>query len=170
MLIRDVTEADFDAVAEITNHYIRTTAIHFKYDPVAPGELREIWLKGCAVYPYLVLEDDGGAVIGYAKAGKWRERAAYDRTAEVGIYLRHDRHGKGWGTTLYAKLIEACRGGDGRPAMRSLIGGIALPNPASIRLHEACGFVHVGTFREAGWKFEKWHDVAFYQLMLEGPA
>jgi phosphinothricin acetyltransferase len=162
-----VTERDFDAVAEITNHYIRTTAIHFKYDPVNPEELREIWLKGRAVYPYLVLEDTDGVVVGYAKAGRWRERAAYDRTAEVGIYLRHDRHGRGWGTALYRRLIDACRGGDGRPAMRSLIGGIALPNPASIRLHERCGFVHVGTFREVGRKFGMWHDVAFYQRMLE---
>jgi phosphinothricin acetyltransferase len=162
VVIRDATDADFDAIAGITNHYIRHTPIHFGYDPVTGAELAAPWRNGRALYPYLVMTNDPGQVIGYAKAGKWRERAAYDRTAEVGIYLLPGWEGRGLGRTLYAALIEACR----TRGLHSLIGGIALPNEASVRLHLGLGFVHVGTVREAGWKFEKWHGVAFYQLML----
>lgn len=162
MLIRTATEADFDAIAEITNHYIRTTPIHFGYQPVTGTELRESWQKNRDVYPFLTLVGADGTIVGYAKAGRWRERAAYDRTAEVGIYLHPTHHGRGWGKRLYMELVAACRG----VGMHTLVGGIALPNPASVRLHEACGFTLAGTFREVGWKFEAWHDVAFYQLML----
>jgi phosphinothricin acetyltransferase len=162
MAIRAVEVGDFEVVAAITNHYIASTAIHFGYEPVKAEELRLAWEKGRGLYPFLLLTDEAGGVIGYAKAGKWRERAAYDRTAEVGIYLRHDLIGRGMGGPLYAAMIEACRAA----GLHSLIGGIALPNDGSVRLHERLGFVHTGTVREAGWKFGKWHDVGFWQLML----
>lgn len=162
MTIRDAREDDFEPIAEITNHYIRTTTIHFGLEDVRADDLRDSWRHGLAKFPFLVLEDEAGNVIGYAKAGKWRERAAYDRTAEIGVYLRPDQHGRGLGKQLYLALIERCR----EKRLHTLVGGIALPNEASIRLHEACGFTLTGTFRQVGWKFDQWHDVAFYQLML----
>ena len=161
MNIREARESDFGDVAEITNHYIMHTPIHFGYEPVVAEELREAWRAGITRYPYLILEVDG-AIAGYAKSGSWRTRKAYERTSEVGIYLRPTFTGRGLGKPLYAALIQACRA----EGHHSLIGGVAVPNAASVRLHESLGFVHVGTFREAGWKFEQWHDAAFYQLML----
>jgi L-amino acid N-acyltransferase YncA len=161
MSIREARESDFDAVADITNHYIVHTPIHFSYEPVSPDELRDAWRTGVGRYPFVVLEQDA-RVVGYAKAAMWRTRTAYDRTAEVGIYLHPALTGRGMGKPLYAALIAACR----TAGMHSLVGGIALPNPPSVRLHESLGFVHVGTYREVGWKFEQWHDVTFYQLML----
>ncbi len=162
MPIRDAIAADFDAIADITNHYILHTPIHFGYEAQSGAELRAGWEKARHTHPFLVLLDDAQSIIGYAKAYRWRERAAYDRIAESGIYLRNGLQGRGLGKPLYAALIHACRD----KGMHSLIGGIALPNPASIRLHESLGFVPTGVVRQAGWKFNAWHDVGFWQLML----
>lgn len=164
MRIRDAHAADFPAIAALTNHYILNTAIHFGTEPVSPADMTASWQKSREVYPFLVGEREADqSFIGYAKAGRWRERAAYDRTAEVGIYIRPEFQGQGHGKDLYRALIAAClaRG------FHTLVAGIALPNPASIRLHESVGFTHTGTFRQVGWKLSAWHDVAFYQMMLE---
>jgi phosphinothricin acetyltransferase len=165
MPIRAAQSPDFESIAAITNHYILTTPIHFAYDPAPAAELRGVWEKNRDTHPYLVLTDGAGDVIGYARAYQWRTRAAYDRTAEVGIYIRHDLLGRGHGKPLYRALIDACR----ERGFHSLIGGIALPNEPSVRLHESLGFIHTGTVREAGWKFDRWHDVGFWQLLLREP-
>ncbi len=162
MPFRAATAADFDSIATITNHYIAHTPIHFAYDPATPAELRAAWETNRDTHPYLVLTEGSGEVIGYARAYQWRTRSAYDRTAEVAVYIRHDLLGRGHGKHLYRALIDTCRA----KGFHSLIGGIALPNPGSIRLHESLGFVHTGTVREAGWKFNAWHDVGFWQLLL----
>ena len=158
MSIRLAREDDFVAIAAITNPYIASTAIHFGYEPVTADELAAPWRAGA--YPWLVLDEDG--VIGYAKAGVWRERAAYRWTAETGIYLAPTAHGRGLGTALYGALLDelAARG------FRSVVTGITLPNEASVRLHRRLGFVDVGVVREAGFKLGAWHDVSFWQKRL----
>lgn len=160
--IRPVTPDDFRWIATLTNHYITTTAIHFGLTSVTDAELQAAWEKGRDRFPFLIAFCDGLGLVGYAKAGTWRERAAYDNTAEVGIYVDPGWHGKGIGRALYTALINDCRA----RGFHTLVGGLTLPNPASQRLHESVGFTHVGNFREAGRKFDAWHDVAFYQLML----
>lgn len=162
MRIRAAQDDDFASIAAITNHYIEGTAIHFGYQPVTPDELRAVWRAGAGRYPWLVTEADGGGVVAYAKAGEWRSRDAYRWTTEVGIYVETGRRGGGVGAALYRELLAAVAAA----GFHSVIGGITLPNPASIALHERCGFVHVGTVREAGFKHDAWHDVAFYQRML----
>jgi phosphinothricin acetyltransferase len=159
--IRLVTAADFGTIAEITNVYIRTTAIHFAYEDVTAAELQQTWREHQQLYPWLVAEVDG-AVAGYAKAGAFRARTAYRWTPETGIYLAPAQHGRGLGKLLYGRLLAllAAQG------FHSVVGGIALPNAASVRLHEALGFVHAGTVRAAGFKFGAWHDVGFWQLQL----
>ncbi len=168
MRIREAEAGDFDAIATLTNHYILRTAIHFATEPVTAEELRASWEKGRAMYPFLVAEmpgsAGGAAFVGYAKSGRWRERAAYDRTAEVGIYIVPGFQGKGLGKVLYGALIDACRA----RGFRTLVGGVAVPNEASVGLHAGLGFEHVGTFRQVGWKFGQWHDVAFFQRVLGG--
>lgn len=161
MTIRPAREDDFAAIATITNFYIATTAIHFAYEPVAAGELVAAWRAHEGRFPWLVVED-GGEVAGYAKAGTWRERAAYAWTCELGLYLADGARGRGLGTALYRALIaEVARRG-----FRSAIAGIALPNDASVALHARLGFAPIGVVREAGFKHGRWHDVAFYQLPL----
>lgn len=161
MLVRPPVDADFPAVAEITNHAIRTTAVHFAYEPIPTAELVELWEQGRDRYPWLVAEIDG-RVAGYAKAGPWRTRDAYAWTAETTVYIHPDHHRRGIGRALYARLLEILRS----QGFHMAIGGITLPNEASVGLHEAMGFRHVGTHRQVGWKFERWHDVGFWQLPL----
>ncbi|GJQ29754.1 MAG: phosphinothricin N-acetyltransferase [Phycisphaerae bacterium] len=161
VLIRPAMVADFDAIAALTNHFIEHTAIHFGLAPVTADELRASWEKGRARFPYLVAEAEG-RFAGYAKAGPWRERAAYDHTAEVGIYIALGMQGRGVGKALYAALFEACKAA----GFHTLVAGLTVPNEASRRLHEAMGFTYVGTFREVGRKFDAWHDTAWYQRVL----
>jgi len=157
--IRPAVEADFTAIAAITNSYI-ATAIHFGYHPVTAAELRATWETGRDRYPWRVADD--GAVVGYAKAGTWRSRDAYRWTAEVGIYVDRGRHRAGIGRALYLELLAALTSA----GFRSAVGGITLPNPGSVALHDALGFEHVGTVLDAGYKHGAWHDVAFYQRRL----
>jgi L-amino acid N-acyltransferase YncA len=159
MSIRAVHNDDFDAIAAITNHYITTSAIHFGYEPITAAELRAAWAAHPR-HPYLV--DDRDGVVAYAKATPWRERAAYAWTAEVGIYVAADARGGGIGRALYVALLEACVAA----GFRSVVAGITMPNAASVALHARLGFEPVGTFRDAGWKHNAWHAVAFFQKML----
>ncbi|HYD02140.1 MAG TPA: GNAT family N-acetyltransferase [Phycisphaerales bacterium] len=159
--IRPVQADDFDAIAALTNLYIEATAVHFAYAPVTAPELRAQWEAGRERYPWLTAEV-GGAFAGYAKAGVWRSRDAYQWTTEVGIYIQPGVQGRGVGRELYALLLKRLRAA----GFRSAIGGVTLPNPASIRLHQSLGFEHVGTVRQAGYKLNAWHDVAFYQKLL----
>ncbi len=166
MKIRPVADPDFEAIAELTNFYIEGTAIHFGYEPVTAQELRDGWWPKRARYPYLVAVTEQGSLLGYAKAGVWRERAAYRWTAEVGIYVQPDSQGRGLGKVLYGQLVDECEA----RGLHSLVGGITLPNERSVRLHEALGFRKVAHFERAGWKFGRWHDVGFWQRMLAPAA
>jgi len=160
--VRLAAAGDFEPIAAITNHYIRTTAIHFGTEQVGAAELRDLWRARGDTYPWLVAEL-GGEVIAYGKAGVYRERAAYRWTTETGIYVDPRHLGRGHGLPLYARLCAMLRAA----GFHSAIGGIALPNPASVRLHERLGFVHTGTVARAGRKFDRWHDVGFWQLLLQ---
>lgn len=165
-MIRAAIEDDFPAIAGITNHYIRTSAIHFGYEPLAADYFHELWVAGRDRFPWLVA-DQGGGVIGYAKAGVWRDRAAYSWTTEIGLYVAPDALRRGVGRALYAELLQQLvdRG------FRSAIAGITLPNDPSVAFHLAFGFVSVGTVRDAGWKQGAWHDVEFMQKQLTtGPT
>jgi len=159
-MIRAAHADDFDAIAAITNHYIATTAIHFACEPVSADDLRAAWHEHPR-HPFLV-DDDGSRILAYAKAGPWRERAAYAWTAEVAIYVAHDVRHRRVGTELYAVLLDelATRG------FRSAVAGIVLPNDPSLALHARLGFEPVGTFRDAGYKLGAWHDVAWFQKRL----
>lgn len=161
LTIRPVDVDDFPAVADLTNLYITNTAVHFGYHPATADELRASWESTRDRYPFLIAELDG-QFAGFAKAYTWRTRDAYNWTAETGIYVTRQAQGKGVGRELYALLLKRLRSA----GFRSAIGGITLPNPASIRLHQSLGFTHVGTVKQAGFKHDAWHDVAFYQKML----
>lgn len=165
MLIRPVRPEDFAAIAAITNHYIETTAIHFAYEPVTADELRESWERHATHHPWIVVEEgpEAGPVLGYAKSGVWRDRAAYQWTAEIGLYVAHDARGRGLGTALYEELLTLLR----MRGFRSAVAGITLPNEPSIALHKKFGFEHVGTFADAGWKLGEWHAVDWWQKRFQ---
>jgi phosphinothricin acetyltransferase len=158
--VRPAAETDFPAIASITNHYIATTSIHFGYEPVTAAELRSSW-RSSDRHPWLVaVEDD--RVLGYAKAGVWRARDAYQWTTELGLYIAPSHHRLGLGRALYTDLLSRLA----QLGFHSAIGGITLPNEPSISLHLSLGFTHVGTVLDAGFKHSSWHAVAFYQRLL----
>ncbi len=103
-------------------------------------------------------------MIGYASSTRFKEKAAYARSVETTIYLDPDWTGKGIGARLYAKLLDAL---EAEPKVHRAYGGVALPNPASIALHEALGFEKVATYHEVGYKFDRYYDVCWFEKALE---
>ncbi len=131
MIHRLAQSADFAPIAAITNHYIRTTAIHFGYEEVTEDELRTLWRDHENRFPWIVAEL-GGDIAGYAKAGVYRARDAYSWIVESGIYLAPEHCGKGYGVPLYRRLIDVLRA----QGFHTVVGGATMPNDASIKLHE----------------------------------
>jgi len=156
--IRPASEQDAASLVIIYNHYIQNTAITFETEPLAPCEFADRIRES---RPWLVAED-AGALLGYAYASSWKGRCAYRYSVESTIYLDHRKTGKGVGPILYRALIDAVRA----RSMHTMIGGIALPNDASIRLHEQLGFRKVGHFEKVGYKLGQHIDVGYWQLML----
>ena len=161
-MIRPATAADATAIASIYNYYIVETTITFEESPVTPEEMaRRIDTVTSLNLPWLVHECDG-EIIGYAYVTKWKERSAYRYAVESTIYLRHGDAGKGYARPLYEQLLSAlCERG-----LHVVIGGIAQPNEASVRLHERLGFERVALFKEVGRKFDRWLDVGYWELRL----
>jgi phosphinothricin acetyltransferase len=161
-IIRPAVPADADRICAIYNHYVVTTTISFEEAPVAATDMRQRILDvASANLPWLVM-CEGDTLIGYAYATKWRVRAAYRYSVESSIYLDPDYAGKGAGGTLYEALLAELR----QRELHLVIGGIAQPNEASVRLHERLGFRKVAHFSEVGLKFGRWIDVGYWQLPL----
>lgn len=160
--IRTAEENDAAHIAPIYNHYIKTTCITFETEPVTAEEMaRRINATRDNALPWLVAEEDG-RLCGYAYASRWKGRCAYRFAVETTIYLDPGCTGRGLGFELYRALIDAIK----KASMRSAIGGIALPNDASIRLHDRLGFKKVGHFEKVGFKHDRWIDVGYWQLQL----
>jgi len=160
---RPVRATDADAIASIYDHYVAHTVVTFELDPVAVDTMRSrIDEIAALALPWHVVEDDG-AVLGYAYATRWRARPAYRHSVETTVYLHPDATGRGLGRLLYGDLLNTLQ----RDGYHTAIGGIALPNAASVALHEALGFAPAGEFREVGRKFGRWIDVGFWQRMLQ---
>jgi L-amino acid N-acyltransferase YncA len=161
-LVRPATAADAEAIARIYNYYVANTVITFEEEAVSAPDMaaRIAEAQGLSL-PWLVAEIQG-AVVGYAYARRWRPRSAYRYSAETTIYLDRGYEGRRIGTSLYSALLPLLR----ERGIHVAIGGIALPNDASIALHEKLGFDRVATFRQVGFKHERWVDVAYWQLVL----
>lgn len=160
--VRAATPRDATAIRNIYNHFVRETIVTFEEKPVSVGEMRvRIRLIGSLGLPWIVAEV-GGAIVGYAYANKWKERAAYRHSVETTVYLRPDSTGRGIGRKLYTQLVAELR----RLGYHAIIGGIALPNAASVGLHESLGFRKVAHFEQVGRKFGRWIDVGYWQLAM----
>jgi L-amino acid N-acyltransferase YncA len=153
---------DVAAITDIYNHYITHTTITFEEQVIATDQMRTRIEAYTRLYPWLVAVDEAGTVQGYAYASKWKERAAYRHTAEATIYLRHGAEGQGLGKALYGELLKQIR----QQGCHVVLGCIAIPNDASIGLHEHLGFKKVAHFNEVGRKFDQWLDVGYWQLQL----
>lgn len=161
-MIRAAVEGDFPGLAELYNHYVTHTFTTFETEPVSGAEMGN---RVCAVQqlglPWLILEDEG-RILGYACAVRWKGRAAYRFSVESTIYLADGCGGRGLGLMLYRELLDQLR----NRGMHCILAGIALPNVASVALHEKLGFEKVAHMREVGRKFEQWIDVGYWQLVI----
>ena len=159
--IRMAHVGDAASIAAIYAPFVRDTSVSFEMVPPSADEMADRMRKTFAIAPYLVSETDG-RIDGYAYAGQWRTRAAYQWSTEVSVYLDPRAHGRGIGTQLYRVLLDLLR----VQGYRMALGGVTLPNPASVALHERLGFAPVATYRAVGFKFGAWHDVGWWQIDL----
>jgi phosphinothricin acetyltransferase len=157
-VIRDVISDDAAGICRIYNPNITEGNASFELEPVSETEMRQRIAKVQAEYPWLVWEENG-ELLGYAHASRWKAREAYRHTAELTVYLAPAAHGRGIGSALYRQLLDWLAENDVHMAM----GVIALPNEASVALHESLGFAKVAHFREVGRKFGRWIDVGYWQ-------
>lgn len=160
-MIRDARESDGEALAAIYNPYITEGVISFEYDAVDEAEMARRIQRITERYPWIVYESDG-QIQGYAYASRWKERAAYHFCAETTVYLRQGQEGKGLGTKLYRELLRRLPFHD----VKIAIGCIALPNEASVALHEKLGFEKVGHFPQVGYKYDRWIDIGYWRKAL----
>lgn len=162
VVIRDVTPSDAVTIAAIYNHFVTDTIVTFEETVVTVEEMaRRIEGVRSASLPWIVAEE-AGRVVGYAYASKWRERSGYRFSTESTVYLAPGAGGRGLGTRLYDALLPMLRA----LGVHAVMGGIALPNDASVALHEKAGMRKVAHFEAVGFKFDRWIDVGYWQRIL----
>lgn len=156
--------SDAAAMAEIFNYYVETSPVIFSNTVLTPEAMREKLdrLGAGSNYPFIVAAEEG-RVVGYAYAHAWMPDPVYGRCLETTIYLHRDCRGKGIGTGLLKRLVEACRRQTDAHVLVAMITG---GNAASIHMAEKAGFRHVGTIHESGYKFGRYYDDLLYELLL----
>lgn len=165
--IRGAEAKDAAQIAAIYMPYVTASAISFESEPPDAEAIKARMTKYDGLYPWLVAtSEDDNAVTGYAYAALFRDRPAYRYIVETSIYLGGGVGGAGVGRLLYNALIETLTA----QHFTQAIAVLALPNEASIALHEAVGFKRAGIYREIGWKNGQWHDVGMWQRELSDPA
>jgi phosphinothricin acetyltransferase len=161
-MIRPAHAADAAAITAIYNHYVLNTIVTFEEEAVSARDMAQrLGEISAASLPWLVW-DEAGKVLGYTYASRWKARGAYRHAVESTVYLDKNATGRGLGTKLYGALLAALR----ERKLHAVIGGVALPNAASVALQEKFGFQKVAQFREVGWKKEQWIDVGYWELLL----
>jgi L-amino acid N-acyltransferase YncA len=160
--VRSALPDDAEQIAGIYNHYVTTSIISFEEEEVTASEMaNRILAIQSASLPWLAAVD-GERIVGYAFASNWKVRAAYKFSTEATVYVRQGLDGSGIGSGLYGQLLPTLKS----RGLHTVMGGIALPNDASVRFHEKFGFKKVAHFKEVGFKFNRWIDVAYWQRTL----
>ncbi|MDY0780353.1 N-acetyltransferase family protein [Tenacibaculum sp. IB213877] len=161
-MIRKVTPKDAKAITDIYNYYVRTSVATLEENEVSEkyftDQINEVTQK----FPWFVYEVNN-EIIGFANASAWKTRSGYKKSVQLTIYLSPNTTSKGIGSLLYESVINELQKLD----VHILMGGISLPNDASVRLHEKFGFVKSAHFKEIGYKFNNWVDVGYWQLVLK---
>jgi phosphinothricin acetyltransferase len=160
-VIRPAHETDADQILSIYGPIVTDTAISFELLPPTLDEMRARISNTLARLPWLVYSE-AEALLGYAYASQHRQRAAYQWSVDVSVYVRVEAHRRGVGRSLYGSLFEILSS----QGYYSAYAGITLPNEASIGLHTRLGFEPVGVYRGVGYKLGRWHDVSWWQRPL----
>jgi len=162
-MIRAVAKEDAECICHIYNYYVENTTATFEENTVDLQTMKQrILSTEKTELPWLVVEFDG-CVVGYAYASPWKERSAYRYSVEISVYLSHDIQSRGWGRRLYDALFAELK----LRGIHCVMAGITLPNPSSIKLHEKIGMTKVAHFKDVGFKFEKWLDVGYWQVIMD---
>ncbi|MEP5763657.1 MAG: N-acetyltransferase family protein [Halieaceae bacterium] len=171
-MIRPAQPSDSQALADLYNYYVLNSVTTFESEPISGDEMGsrvdEVQQLGL---PWIVVEakaeakakaEDDAVVCGYACAVRWKQRAAYQHSVESTVYLAEGYSGRGLGIAIYSELMDSLQ----QLGVHAVMAGIALPNAASVGLHEKLGFEKVAHLREVGRKFERWVDVGYWQRLL----
>jgi L-amino acid N-acyltransferase YncA len=161
--IRIANPRDAAAIAAIYRPYVTDAVTSFEVDPPGVADMAARIEAVLARTPWLVCTGADDAVIGYAYASRHHERAAYQWSVDVAVYIHAGHHRRGVGRLLYEKLFALLR----LQGYYVAHGGITLPNAASVGLHESLGFVPVGVYPAVGWKLGAWRDVGWWRLPLQ---
>lgn len=162
-MIRPGRESDLEAINDIYNHYVVETHVTFDDQPMTLDTRREWFTHHATSGPHrLFVAAEDGHVIGYASSSRLRPKPGYATSIETSIYVAPDAVGEGAGSRLYTELFKSLEGED----LHRAYAGIALPNPASIALHEKFGFKRVALYTEQGRKFGRYWDVAWFERPL----
>jgi phosphinothricin acetyltransferase len=154
------------AILDIFNEAIVNSTALYDYRPRTLASMADWFdLKAAGAFPVIGAADDNGVLLGFASCGTFRAWPAYKYTVEHSVYVHRDHRSRGVGRSLLQALIGRATG----QQLHVMVGGIDVGNVASIRLHEQLGFTHAGTIRQAGFKFGRWLDLAFYQRLLDTP-
>ncbi|MCH8051249.1 MAG: N-acetyltransferase [Chloroflexi bacterium] len=160
-IVRSATEADMPAILDIYNEAILHSTATFDIEPQTLDE-RLQWFRETRPPHCVIVAEEEGRVVGWGCLRGFRTKVAYRFTAEDSVYIHEEHRGRGVGTRLLAELIERAKKG----GLHTLMAGVTEGNPASEALHKRFGFVEAGRDREVGYKFERWLDVVWMQLML----
>jgi phosphinothricin acetyltransferase len=161
-IIRMATPDDGEQIAAVYAPSVTSTVISFEMEPPGTPEMTRRVTEALLKHPWLVAVRDG-EVLGYARGGQYKDRAAYQWSVETSVYIRTTAHRSGLGRALYGVLFDLLV----LQGFFMAYAGVTLPNPASVGLHESLGFTPVGVYRTAGYKFGAWHDVGWWQRPLQ---
>ena len=166
-IVHCTLERHAEAILAIFNEAILNSTALYDYQPRLPQSMIG-WFdaKRAGGFPVIGAEDEAGLLLGFASYGTFRAWPAYKYSVEHSVYIQKDHRGRGLGSVLMSHLIAAASQND----IHAMIGGIDATNVGSIALHLRLGFKHVGTLPQVGFKFGRWLDLAFYQLLLDGPV
>jgi len=164
--INPCSEEQLPEILEIFNDAILNSTALYDYKPRKMEDMISWYAdKQKGKYPVIGVFDQDMVLLGFASYGIFRSRPAYKYSVEHSVYVRSDKRGKGLGTILLREIVKSAQEQD----YHVLVGGIDASNVESIKLHKKEGFVFCGTIKQAGYKFGKWLDLSFYQMILNTP-
>lgn len=160
-MIRQIISSDIPEILPIYNYHVKNTLVTFDITPLSIEQFIKKVERISNDFPFLVYIENN-EILGFSYASKWRQKPAYNHTVESTVYIKNSTQRKNIGTKLYVELLKQLTA----KGFKIVIGGISLPNEPSIQFHEKFGYEKVGHFSKVGKKFDKWVDVAFWQLNL----